>query len=156
MKPDTFDIPAYKFGIVKIDYAMSYEEHQLEDYQHELLQGRCTIIPFENIDGLTVEEVKSMLKIKEAHFAAYTSYETGQGNNDIRYINIILRMHAKAPLLEEYADTPIDYIVEKMFEECYGQLNSIQKRVCNCFFERYRDKSHQDTIERIKKLGNRK
>lgn len=44
MKHNTYDVPAYRFGIVKIDYAMPSEEYQGKDYQQALLQGRCTII----------------------------------------------------------------------------------------------------------------
>lgn len=153
MKNDTYDVPAYRFGIIKIDWAMPGEEYQIKDYQQALSQRRCTVIPFENIDGLTIEEVKNHLGTKEVCLIGYTYYETGQDEQLCRNYYVIMQAYASAQRLEKSSDMTIDRVFEEIFEESYKKLDNNQKRACHCFFERYQDKDYQKTYCRIQNIN---
>lgn len=155
MKPESFDIPAYRFGIVKIDSSRD-ESYKLKDYQQALLTGRVIIIPFENVDGLTIEEIKKFLRIKEIYLIAYSYYEWPVQEQVKRNYDVIMQVYADEPRIEKTPDTPVDQVFAEILEENYNKLDKRQKRVCHCFFERYQDKSHTETLDRIKRLEKTK
>lgn len=56
MKENTFDVPAYKFFAWKINDRL--ESHTYDEYKFSISNNKSMIIiPFENIDGLKVQEV---------------------------------------------------------------------------------------------------
>lgn len=55
-------------------------------------------------------------------------------------------------ILEKNTQMPIDRLIEKTLEEHYAELEPEHKRICQCFFQRYQDKSYKVTNERIKRL----
>ncbi len=58
MLPDSYNVPAYKFALVKFDSdVLSYycDEWQFLESYMTRNSSSCHFVPFENVDGLTVE-----------------------------------------------------------------------------------------------------
>ena len=153
MKNNTYDVPAYKFGIVKIEVeGTTPDKYFPSDYECAITSGQCTIIPFENVDGLTVDDVTSFLKTKELHLIAYVSYEKAYIGGCGVFRDIVMQIHADNNLLDHNPTKTVDKVFEKILESHYNHMTDKAKRVSNCFFERYQDKSYEDTKSRIKRL----
>ncbi len=160
----TFDIPAYKFAILKV--TGSYK-NQIDLYSHNLEKVEkitnqaiennfVELIPFEYVDGLTVEETQQVLKLTSpiltCCYVEYSSITAGDDTKQ-RIINIL---HTLVLSKEETGNNPttkIDELIEKSWEKIYSVVNDKAKRIIRCFFERYQDASHQETVERVKKLS---
>ena len=159
MKKQTYDVPAYKVGIVVIPGKKNVE-HTIEDYQSAIETKQAIIVPFEDVDGLLVKEVQELLNTKEVFLQFYNQYQ----NWDLKICNqLSLNLGRKFKLwffigniLEENLTIPIDRLVENTIEDLYDTLDSEQKRCAHCFFERYQDKSYELTKERIKRLEENK
>ena len=154
MKKQSYDVPAYRFGIVKINGSQKGQSHSVLDYQNALASADCIIIPFENIDGLTMSEIQQFIRLKEVHFIAYQYYEAVPMEK-YEY-NIIAQAYLDEQMLNGEPQTPIDQAIERTLEENYNKFDSQGKRVCHCFFERYQDKEYEITKDRIKRLEQAK
>lgn len=75
MKENTYDVPAYKFFIIKINDGK--KEHSPVEYTHILYNNpnKSLRIPFEDIDGLTIQEVKDLLHISDIVLLGCNAYE---------------------------------------------------------------------------------
>lgn len=151
MKKQTYDVPAYKFGIAKISCSQKGESYSVQDYQYALQNARCAVIPFENVDGLTMEEIKDFIGIKELHFLSYMRYEDQTADIKENYF-VMMQVYVDEQLLNKNSNTPIDQIIEKTLEDNYDKFDYRQKKACCCFFERYQDREYELTKERIKRL----
>lgn len=140
MKPDTFDIPAYKFAI-------------------KLPNG--DYVPFENFDGLTLGEVYSLIwnTLQERKYTydakkrpiIFVSYFGEDCPNKKELFSLTFSKEK----IDENKDLLIDKIIEKDLEILYDVVDKLSiKKSIRCFFERYQDKNHQDTLSRIKKISN--
>lgn len=139
MKSNTFDIPAYKYAI-------------------KLTNGKY--VPFDNFDGLTLKEVYYILW-NENDKKKYPYHEK---NNSISFVcyygeecpnkKEIFSLVFSKEKVEEYKDLYIDKVIENDLEILYNNIEkpSIKKAI-RCFFERYQDNTHQDTLSRIKKIS---
>lgn len=157
MKPDTFDIPAYKFGLVKINEELKNKEELTESTITNALNRasynqQLKVIPFEDLDGLSVTEVRDLLKIEgPLILACYMGYKSF--NMQEEWINFIATYSLSNSFIEGYPDKTIDGLFEIALESSYINLNDEKARkAARCFFERYQDNTHQDTVERISKL----
>ena len=144
MKENTFDVPAYKFLVLKIDDGK--KSHTYNEYR-EYLQSYINYkiyIPFENIDGLEVKEVRDLLNTREIMIVTAINY-----NNNIGIVNLYY-------LPEEFLDDKemerIDKIIEENMSEDYINYDDFHKKMARCFFERYQDRSYKKTKKRIRKL----
>ena len=166
MKKKTYDIPAYKVGIIKITNGIE-GRYSPDDYTAAAEDGNAIIIPFEDIDGLEVQEVQQLIKIKELMVQFYykytgfginapTSYNAYKNNRN----NMMTSTNCKCTLyiyidketLEKNKTTPVDQVVEQVLEEFYTDLSDEEQKCARCFFERYQDKDYKVTDQRVKKL----
>lgn len=69
MKNDTFDIPAYKFCILR-DIDQNDMENLDEKNQRYIFNER-QMVPFENVDGLTISEIQNLLNAELIVCACY-------------------------------------------------------------------------------------
>ena len=74
MKENTYDVPAYKFFIVKIHDGK--REHSVNEYTYSLQNNpNCILrIPFEDVDGLTIHEVKGLLDTSDIALLGCIAY----------------------------------------------------------------------------------
>ena len=158
MKKNTYDVPAYKVGLVLIEGEQNIE-HSKEDYELAIKTQREIVVPFEDVDGLTVREVQSVLKTKEIYLCFYYRFQSeilknrGMVQNEAGIFKVGIHI---AGFSEETLEKPIDEVVENTLEDMYNTLEPEQKQFAHCFFERYQDKSYKKTKKRIKRLENKK
>lgn len=148
MKENTYDVPAYKFFIIKINDGK--KEHSPDEYTHILYNNpnRSLRIPFEDIDGLTIQEVKDLLHISDIVLLGCNAYED-HGVFQHSVLNIFY-VDFKDDNLKE--DDTIDKIFECLMKKNYMQVDDTSKRTMRCYFERYQDKSYEKTRQRISSL----
>ena len=149
MKENTYDVPAYKFFIVKINDGK--KEHSPDEYTHILYNNpnRIIRIPFEDVDGLTIQEVKDLLHRSDIVLLSCISYEGEPGILQHSVLNIFY-VDFKDDNLKE--DDTIDKVFEYLMEKNYMQVDDTSKRTMRCYFERYQDKSYEKTRQRISSL----
>lgn len=150
MKENTFDIPAYKFFVMKInDGRAAHSLVSYNDYIKDLDKFSDLIkIPFENIDGLTIAEVRDLLNQTDLLLACATTYQI---DKDWQRFDIIKTIYIDLDYDDIKKET-IDKAIEKWMMLFYNENDEITRKVYRCFFERYQDGSYEKTKERIKKL----
>lgn len=147
MRENTFDVPAYKFLVLKIDDGK--KSHTYDEYR-EYLQSYINYnnyriyIPFENIDGLAVKEVRGLLKTKEIMIVTAIDF-----NNSIGIVN---SYYLPEEFLDDKEMERIDKVIEENMSEDYINYDDFHKKIARCFFERYQDISYKKTKKRIRKL----
>lgn len=163
---NSFDIPAYNFGILKFndaykrllkkngndgDFIQGCIKEATESYGS--YGSYIDIIPFEYIDGLTLEEVKTFLNLDGpivlSCYAYCKSFNSAGVQNKFSLLHNFIFLENK---VNENLSEQIDKMMEELCEEHYANSSTKLKRVLRCFLERYQDNSHQDTFMRIKKL----
>ena len=151
MKENTFDIPAVKFCIIS---KRSSKNELIAMCEHCLGYGDISLIPFETVDGLMIEDVLKILKTNDFAIVAVANLEALIGKQ--RRVGSLLCEVFDENFLKPLKEERIDKLVEKHFEEKYNQVDEKEKRIYQSFFERYQDGSYEKTKERIKKLEMRK
>lgn len=155
MKPDTYDIPAYKFAIL-VSKENIYSKNARDYFAYLVSQvnyNNVNTIPWENFDGLNVRDVLELTEQEHICLSCYVGWQASDictcYNTNIR--NTLL---LDSSFLTAHIDEPIDKVVESAMMQKYNLSNSDTKIVYKCFFERYQDKSHEETLQRIQKLTN--
>ena len=158
MKKQTYDVPAYKVGIVQIKNSDPSVSYSPDEYESAISEKRAFLIPFEAVDGLECQEVQKFLKVKDVMLEFYADFNSKglDGFLEKRHIRFETWFYIAGDWLEENKTTPIDQVVETALEEFYEEMDPLQKRCAHCFFERYQDKSYELTKERIKRLEENK
>lgn len=138
MKENTFDIPAYKFGI---------------------LLNNNQIIPFEDVDGLLPTEINSIVGATSFKFVAYygTAKREVQSAGKSEFIKTNRMIHLVTVTFQEISlqakNESIDKLIERKLETLINEeIKKNQERAIKCFFERYQDRDHQATLSRLKKI----
>lgn len=162
---EAFNIPAYKYGLIKLkehyNEMLSLNANNAESIQRILKRvvgdGEISIIPFADVDGLTIDEIQKTLNVRGplvmACYSECNIYSTGA---DTRTMYLLHTFTIAGEVIEEYKDNPYDQVIEKILEDLYPNAEKNVKRMIRCFFERYQDKTHQNTVERIQKINIRK
>ena len=154
MKKKTYDVPAYKVGLILIEGERNIE-HSKEDYELAIKTQREIVVPFEDVDGLSVREVQALLSTKEIYLCFYYRFQSESLKNNRMAQNeagiFKVGVHI-SEFKEETLDKPIDEVIENTLEDMYDILEPEQKRFAYCFFERYQDKNYKKTKKRIKRL----
>ena len=153
MRENTFDVPAYKFFAWKINDGKKY--HTYDDYNFSISNANNRIIffPFENIDGLKVQEVQSLLSTSEIVIVGCL-YCHFKDSEDREFYNFDKAkwFYFDSNNLKEHRDETIDKLLEEYMEIDYMSEDKYIKRMYRCFFERNQDGSYEKTKERVKRL----
>lgn len=153
MRENTFDVPAYKFFAWKINDGLKY--HTYDEYKFSISKtnNSIIIIPFENIDGLNVQEARTLLSTSEIVVSGglYYSLNYGEGRVSQKLDNSNWFYFAP-DYLNEHREETIDKLLEQFMERDYMSKDEYTKRMYRCFFERYQDGSYEKTKERVKRL----
>lgn len=156
MKSNTYDISTYKFYAVKSD--CSYASFGLHANEEAINREEYQLIPYEELDGLTFDDLSDIgftSSVFIACFCDFPSINTKKYRAPIFYVDGSEKERSIYEARTNYRalmDRPIDEVVTEALEERYKSASDYEKRIYNCFFERYRDLSHQDTEARIKRL----
>lgn len=156
----SFDVPAYKFGILKLNdpYRETIERNGDDSsivYEciEEAIGFAADFIPFESVDGLTVEEVKNALALNgPIIFICYNYFTIFNNREKSEWLKPIDVLVLDKKTVNANLSMQIDQVIEKAFEKSYAKSSEDEKKVMKCFFERYQDGTHQDTVERVKFL----
>lgn len=147
---NNYDIPAYKFGIVKYNnkYNRGKALDESKDFQlwANVAIENATIIPFENIDGLKASAVQGILKIDGP--CSFVCYIEHNDQSSINHKSIIHRIDFPSSYLEKYASMTIDSIVENVYTNEYENLGEYQE-VAKCFIQRYQTESFEEAKRKI-------
>ena len=146
MRENTFDIPSVKFCI---GYNSIPNGKPICKFNEDFI-----FVPFDDVDGLTIDDVLKTIKKGEFYFyaIALTKDITGEIYNRGDFVvEKFIWSDLQTQKLER-----IDKVIEKIFEEKYSQVDEQEQRIYRCFFERYQDGSYEKTKERIKRLEMRK
>ena len=149
MKENTYDVPAYKFFIVKINDGK--RKHSANEYTY-LLQNNpnCILrIPFEDVDGLTIHKVKGLLHTSDTSLFDCIAYKNEYGMFQSSAA-IAIYVDFKDVNIKE--DDTIDKVFERQMEKNYTGADDTANRMMRCYFERYQDKSYEKTRQRILSL----
>ena len=114
MRENTFDVPAYKFFAWKINDRLKY--HSYDDYKFSISKtnNSIIIIPFENIDGLKVQEVQTLLSTSEIVVSGglYYSFNYGEGRVSQKLDNSNW-IYFAPDYLNEHREETIDRLLEE-------------------------------------------
>lgn len=138
MKDNSFNIPAYKFAIIKFkdDYGINYTDSK--EIRQKIKENRIyTLVPFEDIDGLEFDELKGLGKNNHFALICYTSWNYTYINDSsfiVQNINNILTFNL-------YEGERIDKKLEEKMLEHYENASEEVKKYIRCFLERYQDKT---------------
>ena len=146
MRENTFDIPSVKFCI-------GYDSN-LNDKRICKINEHFIFVPFEDVDGLTIDDVLKTIKKGEFYFYAIALTKDITGKIYDRGDLVIEKFDWSS--LQTQKLELIDKVVEKRLEEKYNSASYQEQRIYKCFFERYQDGSYEKTKERIKKLKDGK
>ncbi len=156
MKENTFDVPAYKFFVFKTNDSL--RTHSIF-YYNSLISASTsiprdvTLIPFENVDGLEISEIRDLIGTDEVFVFGSLYYERwSNGNRYIDNIANIKPIYLSKEYLDNRKDKTIDKVCEEYMEEHYVDSNDSTRRMYRCFFERYQDKNYEKTLDRVRKL----
>lgn len=135
MKENTYIIPAIDFYIGEVSDGMGL----LPD----------TFIPFEKVDGMSVQELVDSLELDD-FFAFYAaSASTFRGYRNVMDKTII---SVEKLLWATNGNKTIDKVIEEIYESRYQDASKREQEIFNNFFERYQDKNHEETKQRVKRL----
>ena len=136
MRENTFDVPAYKFFILKINDGLKM--HSYSYYQSLIsrgFQGKHTLIPFENIDGLEVGEMRNLIKISEILILGATYYEECTNNCYIHNLANINTLYFSSECLDDKKNLTIDKICEERMEQEYLRSDDYTKKCIDAFLK---------------------
>lgn len=168
MKENTYIIPAIKFYILKEPRNLSKVEKReaLSDatvcceFNKIIEEANTILIPFSEVDGLTVSEMASSLSIRN-YFAIVAIHEyerkilTPAGmtlDKNFRFLDTRI-----FSITEDKKDVPVDQMFETYIKDIYPSASNKQKRIYHSFLEQYRYQDYEQTKMIIKEIKeNRK
>lgn len=137
MKDNSYDIPAMKFYIVIPPYSGGLDL--------TIIDGNLGI-PFENVDGLNVQEVLELFHISSFALISATSYRDQCFQE---HVKSILQLNFGHKYLEDRLDMRIDKVYEEALR-ANKDINKNAKRTYACFLERYQGKEYQEIKQLLK------
>lgn len=152
MRDNTYDIPAYKFALVKFNYDILGECKDWNTVTNYVFNNPslCSFIPFENFDGLTVEELKPLFcqGHNNFYFGCYTSLSYPRGRDTVNQHSILFSLL----LLNLGMEERIDEVIKNHMINNYKTCNAEEQRVFRCFLERYCYRSQDEVTNEITRV----
>lgn len=163
MKDNTYVIPAIKFYILKEPENLSStlnEEAVAFEFNKMINETRLTLIPFSDVDGLTVSELALSLHIKKYFAIAAVNVYDGQfiiqkgsvPSKGFSFFDSVI-----FSLSDDKMNVEVDKMFETYIEGVYSNATDRQKRIYNSFLEQYRYQDYEKATQKIKEIKeNRK
>ncbi len=142
MKPNNYDIPGYKFFLVKPVRKYTAEEDTIKRFSSicEVLEqdnsyNSYRLIPFEEVDGLTISDLDSIVGGK-IFIACYVSIPSL--NESFYHSAILYRVFSDTDFGRKVKETTVidEYVTQKI-QEKYDSASNLERRVYDCFLTRY-------------------
>jgi len=154
MKDNTYDIPAFKFGLLMNNTGLNLDEFTEEETEQLAVDCKMPIVPWEDLDGLTVRYIKILFgqTTSDFYFCCYH-----------RAHNIIaFRMIRKIPVScvkpEKLDDSRLDLLIQNFMQLIIlGDNDDYYKKIARCFLERYQFANSQEVdseMIRARKIFN--
>lgn len=161
MYKDSYDIPAYKFALIR---SKSSELETIESNINDFKNTR--VFSFDDLDGLTIREIDKMIYLNDLKFICYYSVDElkfslnqilnwSKSNLNYHYLFSTIKYVLDLNDLEA-SDKRIDEVIEEKLMAAYPSASFEEKKIFNCFFERYQDRTHEDTVQRVYKMNGLK
>ncbi len=161
MKDNTYVVPAYQFYVLKVQERIDNfsKEQALSYFSRKIDEKYYSLISFDEVNGLTLEEVRNSLRTGK-----YVAIATVVVTNE-RFIesNMACRVPSYAFLdivvfdTEITSDMEIGKVMEKHIETGYADFSEKQKRIYHSFLEKYQCNGYEDVKTKIKSIKqNRK
>lgn len=156
MKENTYIIPAIDFYIVPI-WSGVPEPHGIFEMGVSKQRFLGSFLPFEEVDGLTIQELEDVIESDTVFlFCAANVHDFGRKSGPFAGIEktIIDMMIFSTEKLLHATDRnkTIDKVIEEIYESRYQDASKREQEIFNNFFERYQDKNHKETKQRVKRL----
>lgn len=155
MQNDSYDIPGFKFGLAipkeRIDFFDN--DSYMTYFSFKLNHNRVFFVPFENFDGLTVEETLKTIRGDGITFACYSEYDNPSTKAKDIYV------HYNLTFLPSYLNALAFRRLDKLIELELGNIlkkedsSYTNKRVAKCFLQRYMYGSFEETKAKIMELN---
>lgn len=168
MKENTYDIKTYQFGIIVPKEEYSDEEiRKLNELAGEdrisegskfikdLASKSCPIINFDDIDGLTLEDIKSLgLCIGDTIiFILYD--EVNEIYKNKVSPKIVIQYFSFIDVKGKTKNSLVSNIIEKDLLKYYDKSSQNAKRRTRCFLERYQYKTKGYVTKILKNTNNK-
>lgn len=165
MKENSYDGKGLKFGILVSELfplnKKSSEEGLKEDnylqYIQELLKRKIQLIDFDSIDGLTIEEIEELFqKILPENLIIFMMYnKVDYFTNNSKNTSISLKHTIVIERDKFRKDKRIDEIIEDTIFKNYSSYDDNLRKYANCFLERYRYGTKEETDKKIMEYKKR-
>ena len=168
MLNNTYDASGYRYGILAtrnddIQRKMSENAHNEEMDWNQLIRimidsGNLTIIDFEDIDGLTLKELKNYKTINK-DILLFVMYD--RTNIREKWPRQTDEFNIRSTIIKSLSSYPENITIDDIMEEVlYKYVDDtddfINKRI-KCFLQRYKYGTKEETDKKIlQKINNRK
>lgn len=155
MQNDSYDIPGFKFGLAipKEEIVFFDDDSYMTDFLFKLNHNRVFFVPFENFDGLTVEETLKTIRGDGITFACYSEYDNPSTKAKDIYVHYNLTFLPS--FLKDLGLRRLDKLIElelgNILKNKYSPYTST--RIAMCFLQRYMYGSFEETRAKIMKLN---
>ena len=158
MKENSYDAKELRFGIIVSEY-LSLNRKGLKDipkddynkFIEELFKMKLEVIDFDNIDGLTIGEIREVAsKILPEDMIVFIMYNKVEWNfNNTKNTNI----SSKQTIIIRFEDfddnLKIDDIITGNILNNYESYNYTTKKYAKCFLERYKYGNKEETDKKL-------
>lgn len=168
MKENTYDIKTYQFGILapKKEYSddeirklneLAGEDRISEGtrFIKDLVSKACPIINFDDIDGLTLEDIKSLGLCKGDTIIFILYDEVNEIYKNKVSPNIVIQYFSFIDVKGKTKNSLVSNIIEKDLLKHYDKSSQNAKRRIRCFLERYQYKSKGHVTKLLKNINNK-
>ena len=167
MKENTYDIKTYQFGIFvpKKEYSddeirklneLAGEDRISEGakFIKDLASKACPIINFDDIDGLTLEDIKS-LELCKGDTIIFILYD--EVNEIYMKVspNIVIQYFSFIDVKGKSKNCLVSNLIEKDLLQQYDKSSQNAKRRIKCFLERYQYKTKGHVTKILKNINNK-
>ena len=167
MKENTYDIKTYQFGIFvpKKEYSddeirklneLAGEDRISEGakFIKDLASKDCPIINFDDIDGLTLEDIKS-LELCKGDTIIFILYD--EVNEIYMKVspNIVIQYFSFIDVKGKSKNCLVSNLIEKDLLQQYDKSSQNAKRRIKCFLERYQYKTKGHVTKILKNINNK-
>lgn len=167
MKENTYDIKTYQFGVIVPKEYSDEEIRKLNELVGEdrISEGTrfikdsaskgCPIINFDDIDGLTLEDIKSLGLCKGDTIIFILYDKVNETYKNKVSPNIVIQYFSFIDVKGKSKNCLVSNLIEKDLLQQYDKSSQNAKRRIRCFLERYQYKTKGHVTKILKNINNK-
>lgn len=167
MKENTYDIKTYQFGVIVPKEYSDEEIRKLNELVSEdiISEGTrfikdsasksCPIINFDDIDGLTLEDIKSLGLCKGDTIIFILYDKVNETYKNKVSPNIVIQYFSFIDVKGKTKNSIVSNTIEKDLLKHYDKSSQNAKRRIRCFLERYQYKTKGHVTKILKNINNK-